>query len=68
MASGLVRVAAYARFRELDFKDAEVAKFDCVSMSQCICNVVQSLLDHLEDLVLHQACLVANFNDEFPFR
>jgi hypothetical protein len=67
-APRLIRVAAYAWFGELDLKDAEVAKFDCISVSQCICDVVQSFLDDVEDLVLNQACLVANFNDEFPFR
>jgi hypothetical protein len=63
-----MRVAAYARFGELDLKDTEVAEFDRISVSQCVCDVVQGFLDYRENLALDQACLVANSNDEFPFR
>jgi len=58
-APRLIRVATDARFGQFDLQDAEVAKFHCVSMSQCICDVIQSFLNHIEDLVLDQACLVA---------
>jgi hypothetical protein len=67
MASGLVRVAAYARFRELDV-NAEVAKFDGLSISQRICDVVENSLNHVEDLDLDQARLAANFSNDVPFR
>ena len=68
MASGLIRVAAYPRFRQLDPKDSEIAEFDGLSISQCICNVIQNFLNHLKDLDLHQARLAANFSNDVPFR
>ena len=68
MASGLIRVAAYPRFRQLDPKDSEIAEFDGLSISQRVCDVVENFLNHLEDLDLRQARLGADFSNDVPFR
>ena len=67
-AARLIRVAADTRLGEFNFEDAEVTQFDRIALSECVGDVIERSLDDVEDLVLDQACLVADFNDEFPFR
>lgn len=64
---GGVGIAAHTCLAKFDFEDTKVSEFDGFAASDGIADVIQGLLNHIENLLLHQAGFVGNADYEVPF-
>src|SRR5206468_967514 len=63
----LVRVSADTLPANLDFQDAEVAELDVAAVGEGALDDVESLLDGVDDLLLREARLAVDLEDDFAF-
>ena len=66
-ASGLIGIPSDARLGQTRLKDSEVAQFDGHVPRQTVRDLVQSPLDHIEDLMLYHPRLIADGHDDVAF-
>jgi hypothetical protein len=63
----LIWVPSDARFAHFDFKDAEITQFDGLAGSNGGGDVVESLLHHIQDLLLNEARFFTDADYEITF-
>src|ERR1051325_7106186 len=51
-----IRIAPDTGFAHFDFKNAKVSQFDFLTLGYSFRDVIKSLLDNVQNLLLHQAC------------
>jgi len=64
---GLVGIAADSRAGEANLENPEVAQLNAVALGECVGDVVESPLDHVEDIALDQPRFIADGDDKVTF-